>query len=477
MSTQVNGPIFLLTVRFPPLSSRSNTMASLLDLWQMRDAVKTMCFTLISHTVRGYLHPHIYLPLRNRHIESPTGAPKRRRRTVIHSSPFPAPHWIRRAPFISRYTIVGPHTLPPNPPNHLLPPTTLTEPLTPNSPNPSKMVRVSIAIAAAATLSSASIVHQLRDSRVPTLPGPDGDNPIPDANRECTANGAKCAGAENFRRVEYRSCCNSDDLVCGTPKEMPSGLWGNFCIKEEDAATVLGSDGVTSTATSPDPAATGTAAVAAAGATTADDDDDKAKATPAPGESPDPEVSVETSAEGDGSVCFPADATVELESGAFVRMDELSVGDMVKVGVNQFSRVFMFTHKLADAKNNFVTLNTAAGAQISLTPGHYLYANGALVAAKTVVAGDELTLGNGDVTQVTSVASAQGTGLFNPQTVSGNVVVNGVQASTYTTAVEPSFAHAVLSPFRALQNLVTFTGLESGGGALADVAPRGQAVL
>eukprot|EP00173_Palmaria_palmata_P000965 Plantae.Rhodophyta-Palmaria_palmata.ctg14979.p1 GENE.Plantae.Rhodophyta-Palmaria_palmata.ctg14979~~Plantae.Rhodophyta-Palmaria_palmata.ctg14979.p1 ORF type:complete len:151 (+),score=17.94 Plantae.Rhodophyta-Palmaria_palmata.ctg14979:2-454(+) len=150
---------------------------------------------------------------------------------------------------------------------------------------------------------------------------------------------------------------------------------------------------------------------------------------------------------------------------------------MVKVGVNQFSRVFMFTHKMADAKNMFVTLNTAAGAQITLTPGHYLYANGALVAAKTVVAGDELTLGNGQVTQVTSVASAQGTGLFNPQTVSGNVVVNGVQASTYTTAVEPSFAHAVLSPFRALQNLVTFTGLESGGGALADVAPRGQAVF
>lgn len=179
--------------------------------------------------------------------------------------------------------------------------------------------------------------------------------------------------------------------------------------------------------------------------------------------------------EDDDSVCFPAAATVELQSGAVVKMSDVSVGDMVKVGVNKFSRVFMFTHKMADTTNAFVELKTASGAELSLTSGHYLYINGALGAAKTVKNGDELRLGNGDVTTVVSVDSAQRAGLFNPQTVSGNIVVSGVLASTYTTAVEPTFAHAILSPFRMLASLgLSFASLESGGGALADMAPRGQ---
>lgn len=178
----------------------------------------------------------------------------------------------------------------------------------------------------------------------------------------------------------------------------------------------------------------------------------------------------------DGSVCFPSKATVELESGEKKAMEDLAVGDMVKVGVNQFSRVFMFTHKLADTESTFLSIKTAE-TSLTLTPGHYLYVNGALAAAKTVSAGDSLTLGSGAVATVTSVAPVQATGLFNPQTVSGNVVVDDVLASTYTTAVEPTFAHAILAPFRALQSFVTLTALESGGGALADVAPRGQALF
>lgn len=180
------------------------------------------------------------------------------------------------------------------------------------------------------------------------------------------------------------------------------------------------------------------------------------------------------SASDEGSTCFPAAATVELEDGSFVRMDTLSVGDMVKVGPTEFSRVFMFTHKMSDVTQKFVSLSTASGAELSLTAGHFIYANGALVAAKNVQIGDVLTLGNGDSTSVISVASTMDAGLYNPQTVNGNVIVDSIISSTYTTAVEPSFAHAVLAPFRMLQNFgLAFTTLESGGGVLAGVAPRG----
>jgi Hint module len=181
---------------------------------------------------------------------------------------------------------------------------------------------------------------------------------------------------------------------------------------------------------------------------------------------------------GNGSKCFPADATVELESGAMVRMDALAIGDSVKVGVNQYSRVFMFTHKSSSVVSQFVTLKTSSGASLALTKGHYIYVNGALAAASTVAVGDELTLGNGETSAVTTVGSITGAGLFNPQTVNGNVVVNGVVSSTYTIAVEPNFAHAILAPFRLLNNFgFSFTALESGGGLLAAAAPRGARTL
>lgn len=190
------------------------------------------------------------------------------------------------------------------------------------------------------------------------------------------------------------------------------------------------------------------------------------------------DASDEDSETEDDSACFPANATVELQSGESIPMSEVSVGDMVKVGVDEFSRVFMFTHKSSDSVNEFVSLTTTSGAKLSLTSGHYLFVNGALAAAKTVVVGDELRLGTGETTTVVSVASVEGAGLFNPQTVSGNVIVSGVLVSTYTTAVEPTFAHAILSPFRALQDLgFAFNFLESGGGVLADVAPRGVATV
>lgn len=186
----------------------------------------------------------------------------------------------------------------------------------------------------------------------------------------------------------------------------------------------------------------------------------------------------EASDDGD-SVCFPADAHVELAGGSFVPMHALAVGDNVRVGVTEFSRVFMFTHKLTDASFRFVALSTASGASLSLTPGHYLYVNGALAAARSVVVGDQLTLATGALDVVVAVGTRAARGLFNPQTVSGNLVVDGVLASTYTTAVEPAFAHAVLAPLRALSEVfgLSLTALESGGGALAGFAPRGQPVM
>lgn len=187
-----------------------------------------------------------------------------------------------------------------------------------------------------------------------------------------------------------------------------------------------------------------------------------------------PEASAE---EDDGSTCFPADATVELENGSTKTMAALSIGDRVRVGSNEFSDVFMFTHRLAAGQNDFIRISTSSTV-ITLTKGHYLYVNGALSAAKTVKKGDSLQLASGEVALVEAISAVKGTGLYNPQTVNGDIIVNNVRASTYTTAVEPMLAHNLLTPFRALYNgLGVATALfDAGADEMAKMIPSGAAV-
>jgi Hint module len=175
------------------------------------------------------------------------------------------------------------------------------------------------------------------------------------------------------------------------------------------------------------------------------------------------------------SSCFPGSSTVELQDGSVVRMDALSIGDLVKVSSDEFSRVFMFTHKLAESVNEFVVLSTSSGETLTVTSGHYIYINGVLSAASEAAVGSTLRLGSGASTTVTAVSSTVSTGLFNPQTTHGDIVVDGIVSSTYTTAVEPTVAHAILAPFRALYALTGFemTAFESGAAALVGLAPRG----
>jgi hypothetical protein len=176
------------------------------------------------------------------------------------------------------------------------------------------------------------------------------------------------------------------------------------------------------------------------------------------------------------SSCFPAGATVELEGGAVVPVDTLAVGDRVHVGHGQFSEVFMFTHRVADHAGEYVEVATATGAVLRATSGHYLYVNGGLVPAGSVTVGDTVELGRGGMDVVARVSTVLSTGLYNPQTVHGDVVVDGVRASTYTTAVAPALAHAALAPVRAVFSVLGWsTAVLDGGSPLAALLPSGPA--
>lgn len=207
-----------------------------------------------------------------------------------------------------------------------------------------------------------------------------------------------------------------------------------------------------------------------------DRDDDKDE------DSPEEESSSETDdssspSDSEARTCFPAGATVRLANGALRRMDELSIGDHVQVGPEKYSEVFMFTHRLSAAEspqNHFVQLHTRSQSAadhdatqsrtIAMSPQHYLYVNGDLKPASKARVGDVIAYDNGLRGLVTRVEYVREDGLYNPQTLHGDIVVNGIVASTYTEALQPNVAHAALFPVRIMYELFGWSSyaLEKG---------------
>eukprot|EP00177_Eucheuma_denticulatum_P004183 GFKZ01007592.1.p1 GENE.GFKZ01007592.1~~GFKZ01007592.1.p1 ORF type:complete len:432 (-),score=71.52 GFKZ01007592.1:95-1390(-) len=168
-------------------------------------------------------------------------------------------------------------------------------------------------------------------------------------------------------------------------------------------------------------------------------------------------------AESEEAACFPSEATVEMKSGEKKRMDELTVGDEVSVGDGKFAKVFGFTHRDSGAVSEFVRLRTATGEALTVSPGHLVYADGVVVEAKEVQAGARMQVraGEGVVTVVTRVVKK---GLFNPQTLGGEIAVDGFKVTTFTKAVNAGAGEALLAPVRALFR-IGFEGAQMEKGA------------
>jgi len=98
------------------------------------------------------------------------------------------------------------------------------------------------------------------------------------------------------------------------------------------------------------------------------------------------------------------------------------------------------------------------GGKLVLTSGHVLILNGALRFASSAKVGDQLSCsvvasGSCSVVRVVPVKSTTSrhlSGLYNPHSLSGTLIVNGVRVSCYTSAIRVGTAHALLAPARGL---------------------------
>jgi hypothetical protein len=147
--------------------------------------------------------------------------------------------------------------------------------------------------------------------------------------------------------------------------------------------------------------------------------------------------------------CFPAEATVRLESGGVKPMQDLAIGDRVQVagwdGSLRYEDVYMFTHRDRNQSGRAVELALASGHRLTLSPRHFVPVapeGGAPWASRLVKAANEIAVGDGIwhvdaagvmlVSSVTGVRSGVSIGAFNPLTLSGVIVVDGVVASAHS---------------------------------------------
>ncbi|KAG0557672.1 hypothetical protein KC19_11G148500 [Ceratodon purpureus] len=188
--------------------------------------------------------------------------------------------------------------------------------------------------------------------------------------------------------------------------------------------------------------------------------------------------------------CFPGDATVRLEYGEVKQMTELELGDKVAVmkpdGSIAYEDVYVFGHKDASAMSQFLRLtlkpidvevsdHAIETRNLELTALHFVPISGTggnlmYKRARDVIKGDKMWIqeassGTTTLFVVTKISQVTKQGLYNPYTLGGTIIVNGVVASSHSEwfldgifeALDlvhwlPSVYQMVLLPVRILYN-------------------------
>lgn len=166
--------------------------------------------------------------------------------------------------------------------------------------------------------------------------------------------------------------------------------------------------------------------------------------------------------DGDGDAeCFPGSATVRLWDGRVLAMSELRAGDRVMVGESgRMGVVYGFSHRSSDAIVKFVQVGLECGRIVRVSRGHLVYSDKGIKKAVNIEKGDGLFIETGRISLVMNVSIVLDRGLYNPQTDIGDVMVNGIRMTTYTSAIGSQTAHAALIPFRAMFQACGFSGVD-----------------
>jgi hypothetical protein len=135
------------------------------------------------------------------------------------------------------------------------------------------------------------------------------------------------------------------------------------------------------------------------------------------------------------TMCFPSEATVNVDGSGVVAMKDVKIGDRVLVGGDRYEPLYSFGHKDTEVWANYSRLVTVSGMQLEISKEHLIFVDGrGAVPASHVKPGDKVYVSQpDDLDVVNSVGTVIRKGVYAPFTPSGSIVVNGVQASTFVS--------------------------------------------
>lgn len=165
------------------------------------------------------------------------------------------------------------------------------------------------------------------------------------------------------------------------------------------------------------------------------------------------------------NLCFPSDATVQSENGDIIRMDELKIGDKVAVAYEDdsigYEPIYQFGHQSDSSFGmSYIKLSVVSPTgdvkELTMSETHYLpvHEDGKLVTAGTIDVGTSISILD-DETKTIVEGTIEGKqhvaswGAFNPYTMNGNIIVDGVVASShndwsYAETLVPSMVKPLL---------------------------------
>lgn len=150
-------------------------------------------------------------------------------------------------------------------------------------------------------------------------------------------------------------------------------------------------------------------------------------------EDPTPAPTVEGTTASGLFICFSGSSLVEVENVGKVKMEDLAIGDSVRVSNGKFEPIYSFGHKSSSSTAEYLRITTeGSAAALEISPDHMVAMEGGRhVPASLVKEGDKLLTVTDELAAVTSIKNVVRKGAFAPFTASGNIVVNGIVASNY----------------------------------------------
>eukprot|EP00956_Cyclotella_meneghiniana_P037104 scaffold134538_cov38-Cyclotella_meneghiniana.AAC.1 len=137
-----------------------------------------------------------------------------------------------------------------------------------------------------------------------------------------------------------------------------------------------------------------------------------------------------------GRDCFSLESTVFVKDKGAISIKDLRIGDMVlSDDQGGYTKYYSRGHYLEQARAEFLRIYTESQVNpLELTPAHMIFreADALPVPAHSIKVGDVVKTIDGP-SKVIDVRKISRKGIFNPLTVSGAIVVDGIVSSTHTT--------------------------------------------